>query len=289
MSFTVRRLSPACGSEIVGLDLSKPLTDGQFQTIVQAWDDSQGVLVLRNQNITPEEHIAFSRRFGDLVTGKPGTMMYDYYLPGYPEIFRVSNKSLNGLPLGREDAGTYWHSDGSWMEKPPAASLLHALELPEIGGDTMFANMYAAFEKLSLPMQKMLDGLHVVHDRTAASSTSYGKELSRGGSDATQSAIHPLVTVHPRTGKKSIFVNPGFSARIEELSATESKTILAHLFQHAVSAETTYRHSWRLHDIVMWDNRCVLHYAVSDYKSIGVRYMQRTTVRGEKPLGFAHA
>ncbi len=267
-----------------GLDLSRPIGDNLFQELRQAWIDADGVLILREQTITPEQHIAFSRRFGDLAIGQPGTMLSDYYLPGHPEIYRVSNKKINGVAQGREDAGTYWHSDGSWQQTPPMASLLHALEIPAVGGNTMFADMYRAYELLSEPMRLLLDGAQAVHDRAAAASTSYGKEFARqAGELASQNAIHPVVRTHPESGRKALFVNRGFTSYLVGFTRTESDALLHFLFEHSTAPEIVYRHDWRLNDVVIWDNRCVMHYAVSDYKAAGDRYMHRTTVKGDKP------
>ncbi len=284
MSLTIRPVSPACGAEVIGLDLSQPIGDNLFRELHQAWVDADGVLVLREQTVTPEQHIAFSRRFGELAVGKPGTMLGDYYLPGHPEIYRVSNKKIDGKPQGREDAGTYWHSDGSWQETPSMASLLHALEIPPVGGNTMFADMYLAWETLSEPMQRFLDGKQAVHDRAAAAATSYAREFGSHSQElAAQNATHPVVRTHPESGRKALFVNRGFTSHIVGLAPAESDAILQFLFAHSTSPEIIYRHNWQLHDMVIWDNRCVMHYAVSDYKARGDRYMHRTTVCGDRP------
>lgn len=285
MSLNYRRLSPACGIEVTGLDLSQPVGDNLFSELHDAWMKSDGVLVLREQNVTPEQHIAFSRKFGDLQAGDPNSMLGRYYLPGYPEIYRVSNKKIDGVAQGREDAGTYWHSDGSWQKEPSMASLLHALEIPPAGGDTMFADMYRAYEALSDRMKSFLDGLHAVHDRAAAAATSYAKEFSGGHQAelAESKASHPIVRTHPESGRKALFVNRGFTSHIPDLTPTESDAVLQFLFAHCTTPDMVYRHNWRLHDIVVWDNRCTMHFAVADYKAMGDRYMHRTTVHGDRP------
>jgi taurine dioxygenase len=284
MDLAIRRISPACGAEVLGLDLAHPIGDNVFHELRQAWLDADGVLVLRDQVITPRQHIEFSRRFGELAVGQPGAMLSDYYLPGHPEIYRVSNKKIDGVPQGREDAGTYWHSDGSWKELPPMASLLYALEIPPVGGNTMFADMYRAYELLSEPMKRILDGVQAVHDRAAAASTSYGKEFTGQGQELSrQKATHPVVRTHPESGRKALYINRGFTSHLVGFKPAESDAILKFLFEHTTAPEIVYRHEWRLHDIVVWDNRCVMHYAVSDYKAAGDRYMHRTTVEGDKP------
>ncbi|MGI4800061.1 MAG: TauD/TfdA dioxygenase family protein [Janthinobacterium lividum] len=285
MSLNYRRLSPACGIEVTGLDLSQPVGDNLFSDLHDAWMKSDGVLVLREQNVTPEQHIAFSRKFGELQAGDPNSMLGRYYLPGYPEIYRVSNKKIDGVAQGREDAGTYWHSDGSWQKEPSMASLLHALEIPPAGGDTMFADMYRAYEALSDRMKSFLDGLHAVHDRAAAAATSYAKEFNGGHQAelADSKASHPIVRTHPVSGRKALFVNRGFTSHIPDLTPTESDAVLQFLFAHCTTPDMVYRHNWRLHDIVVWDNRCTMHFAVADYKAMGDRYMHRTTVQGDRP------
>ncbi len=284
MSITICPISPACGAEVTGLDLSQEIGDNLFQEIRQAWLAANGVLVLRDQNVSPEQHIAFSRRLGELQAGKPDAMLSSYYLPGHPEIYRVSNKKIDGVPQGREDAGTYWHSDGSWQKEPPMASVLHALEIPPVGGDTMFADMYRAYEALSEPMKRFLDGKEAVHDRAAAAATSYAKEFSGHTAElAAQNATHPVVRTHPESGRKALFINRGFTSHIVGLTPAESKAILEFLFAHTTTPDMIYRHNWRLHDMVVWDNRCVMHFAVSDYKALGDRYMHRTTVKGDRP------
>lgn len=276
----IRPVSPACGAEALGVDLRR-LTDSQFADLHQAWLAADGVLVLRDQTIDPDEHIAFSRRFGEL-ENLAKSAVGKYMLPGKPEIFRVSNKVVNGEPAGREDAGTYWHSDASWQVKPLSASLLYAIEIPPVGGDTMFANMYRAYDTLSKPLQEFLGTLDARHAVANAAKTSYARELAAKPSAMTdQQAVHPVVRVHPETGRKVLFVNEGFTSEIVGLAPAESRALLSFLFEHSTRAERIYRHRWQLHDLVIWDNRAVLHYAVSDYKGIGWRYMHRTSVQGE--------
>ena len=276
----IRPVSPACGAEALGVDLRR-LTDSQFADLHQAWLVADGVLVLRDQTIDPDEHIAFSRRFGEL-ENLAKSAVGKYMLPGKPEIFRVSNKVVNGEPAGREDAGTYWHSDASWQVKPLSASLLYAIEIPPVGGDTMFANMYRAYDTLSKPLQDFLGTLDARHAVANAAKTSYARELAAKPSAMTdQQAVHPVVRVHPETGRKVLFVNEGFTSEIVGLAPAESRALLSLLFEHSTRAERIYRHRWQLHDLVIWDNRAVLHYAVSDYKGIGWRYMHRTSVQGE--------
>jgi len=280
MTICIQKLSPVAGAEVTGVDLAKDIGDNLFETIRQAWHDAGGVLVFRDQRLTPEQQIAFSRRFGELYDFK-GHVVEKYVLPGYPQIFRVSNKVSNGQALGRARAGTYWHSDQSYDEVPPSASLLYGLEIPPLGGDTIFTNLTLAYEALSERMKAMLDGLQAVHSLAVASKTSYARELEgRVDIASAPSAAQPVVRTHPETGRKCLFVNPGFTSHILDVPVAESEALLTFLFKHVASPEFTYRHRWRLNDLVMWDNRCALHYAVADYTAD--RYMHRTTVIGDR-------
>lgn len=275
MNFTLNPLSPVLGAELLGADLSQPMDEALFGEIRQAWLNASGVLVFRDQHLTPEQHIAFSRRLGPLEEHVLGS----YLLPGHPEIFRISNKVENGVPQGRAKAGTYWHSDLSYMRPPALASLLYGIEIPPVGGDTLFCSLSAAFERLSPTMQAMLDGLSAVHDFGYASRSVFKSgQASPEQLDSTPPVEHPVVTVHPETGRKSLYVNPGFTSHIVNLHPAESRALLDFLFTHMTQPEFVYRHRWSAHDLVMWDNRCTMHCAIADYDGVGDRYMHRTTV-----------
>ena len=283
MAISTRSLSPGFGLEISGIDFSTPFCESIAEELRQAWVDAHGLLLIRNQVLTPEQHIAIGAALGTVYSegAKNNTALANYYLPGYPQIFRVSNKRKDGVAQGREDAGTYWHSDGSWQQNPPRGSLLYALELPSVGGDTVFADMHQAYEALSPAMQKLFDGLEAQHSLAAAvMRTSYAKEYQGRLDEAlAKAAVHPVVKPHPVSGKKALFVNPGFTGRILGVSQRESDALLSLLFEHCVANERTYRHTWQLHDLLIWDNFSNLHYAVANYKSHGDRYMHRVTVR----------
>lgn len=283
----VRRLSPVLGAEVVGFDPAN-CTPQQFDVVRQAWIAAQGLLVIRNARMTPEQHIAFGARFGEPSVGRrtPDSVLADYYHPRHPEIYRVSNKVIDGVPQGREDAGTYWHSDGSHSEVPPRCCLLHGIEIPPYGGDTQFASMTAAYDALSETMKRLLHGLQAVHTLANAvegdRANSYAKEYA-GRTDLARAkaATHPVVRVVPESGRKALYVSPGFTSHIVGLHARESAALLAFLFAHCTQPEFIYRHRWSVDDLVIWDNRCTLHYAVSDYKAYGSRYMHRVTIKGE--------
>ena len=220
MGFTSTPLSPALGTEIVGIDLAANMTEDEFAALGQTWQDAGGLVVLRDQSLTPEQHIAFSKRLGPLEKH----VLAKYLLPGYPEIYRVSNKVHDGEPQGREKAGTYWHSDLSYMRPPALASLLYAIEIPPTGGDTMFANMVAAHDALSPAMQEMISSLTAVHDFTYASRGVFkGERPTADQLDAAPAVTHSVVKIHPETGTKTLYVNPGFTSHITEQARTKAK------------------------------------------------------------------
>lgn len=277
-NYRVSPLSPVLGAEMIGMDLAPPLDENDFANLRAAWLDANGIMVFRDQHLTPEQHIAFSRRFGPLEKH----VLAKYLLPGYPEIYRVSNKVEDGVPQGRAKAGTYWHSDLSYMNPPALASLLYGIEIPPAGGDTMFCSLYAAYDALSPQLQTFLEGLTAVHDFAYASRGVFKAEQATSDQlDATPAVEHKVVKTHPETGKKVLFVNPGFTSHIVGLHPKESRALLDFLFDHMTQPEMIYRHRWSERDLVMWDNRCTMHYAVDDYENTGDRYMHRTTVMCE--------
>lgn len=285
MTMHINRLCPALGAEIVGLDVSQPIGAEQFAAIHQALCDHDGVLVLRHQHLAPDQHIAFSRRFGELFgeAEKLQNTVDKYLLPGYPQIFRVSNKLVDGQPQGRMRAGNYWHSDVSFRSRPAMVSLLYAIEIPPLGGDTLFCNMYAAYEALSETMQQFLGGLRARHDFAVNTKVGFSHEsIDEHDLDGTNAAVHPVVRTHGDTGRKCLFVNPGNTSHLEGLHPQESKLLLDFLYQHCNQPEFIFRHRWSRNDLVIWDNRCTMHFAVVDYDDD--RYLHRTTAIGERPV-----
>ena len=280
------------GIEITGLDIGRDLAgdagDNLFGDIHAAWLEAGGFMVIRDQDMTQEQHMGFSRRFGPLFHDDGQPPLQDtvsrYLHPDHPQIYRVSNKvDENGEPTGRKGAGTYWHSDVSFRDHPAHASVLYGIQVPPRGGDTVFANMTAAYEALSDGMKGMIDGLHAVHDFAVAAATQYAKPVVIDNDfDGANRCVHPVVRTHADTGKKSLYINPGFTSHLDGFTPAESKPILDPLYTHATKQDFLYRHNWRPHDVVVWDNRCLMHYAVMDYTAD--RYMERCTVIGEKPV-----
>lgn len=282
-----RRMSPALGAELRGVD-ARTLDDAGFTVLLRLWQEADGLLVLRDQPMSSAEQVVFTRRFGEIF-GDPDTEplvdTVDRYMhPEWPQIYRVSNKTgADGEPLGRRRAGTYWHSDVSFLPRPAGASLLHAVEIPPFGGDTMFANTAAAYDDLSPAMRAFLADKRAVHDFAVASvGWTHESKAERDGGRTRNS--HPVVRTHPLTGRKSLYVNPGFTAAVEGLEPAESRAVLGFLYEHMTRPEVVYRHVWQVGDLVIWDNRMTMHYAIADYPDGHSRYMERTTQIGERPV-----
>lgn len=284
MSIQINRISPACGAQVVGVDIRNPLSDSIVTQLHQALAES-GILLFRGSEVTPEEHIAFSRHFGPLEAHVIG----EFALPEHPEIFVVSNILDGNKPKGAVYAGQYWHSDLSYMKKPSLGSLLLCREMPPIGGDTMWANMYLAYDNLSEHTKKFLGGLKAVHDYSHAYDTYFAHLKERPPLTPEQRANtppveHPVIRTHPVTGRKALYVNPGFTKGFVGMPKEESQPILDFLFRHSTRPEFVYRHKWQVNDLVFWDNRCTMHYALADYDFSVRRHMHRTTLAGDLPF-----
>ncbi|HEX4159397.1 MAG TPA: TauD/TfdA family dioxygenase [Rhizomicrobium sp.] len=280
--FQLHRFDGALGAEIIGLDLSQPLTDRTIAEIRTSLLECGGLLVFRSQIFTPEQHVAFSRRFGPLMIH----VLQQFLLPGHPEILRVSNIVENGRPIGLGDAGSIWHSDLSYTPEPSLGSLLHALELPAEGGDTSFANMTAAYDALPEDIRHRLDGKSAVHSYVHGYEQ-YGGSRWRPALTQQQKAevpevIHPVVRIHPETGRKALFVNEAFTSRILDVSDIESRELLDFLFPHCAQSRFVYRHEWQDRDLIFWDNRCTIHKAHGCPAELR-RHMHRTTIKGDAP------
>ncbi|MDA0369661.1 MAG: TauD/TfdA family dioxygenase [Proteobacteria bacterium] len=280
----VTPLSPVMGAEILGVDVAHVLGDSDFETVRRALLD-HNVIAIRDQHLTPAQHVAFSQRFGDLMVH----VKAEYLLPGQPEVLVLSNKKHpDGRAMGFEDAGRYWHSDMSYVDEPPLGSLLYAVEIPPEGGDTLFCNMYRAYETLPNSTKKRLVGLRAAHSYVASfegkTSSGYARDTLTDEQKAQlREVIHPVVRTHPETGRPALYVNPGFTLRIEDLPQDEAVSLLDELIQHMTQPAFQYRHVWKPHDLVFWDNRCTMHHATT-YDPSFARHMHRTTVRGDRPF-----
>ncbi|ASI69256.1 taurine dioxygenase [Diaphorobacter nitroreducens] len=281
--FEIRRLPAPLGAEVLGLDLAQPLSDADFDRILRAhWEHV--VLVFRNQRITPAQQVAFSRRFGPLQIH----VQRKFALQGHPEVLVVSNiRDENGEPTGLGDAGSLWHSDLSYKDKPSLGSLLHAQELPNVGGDTLFADQYAAYDALPEATQQRIAHLRAEHSYLARyeelrQRNPWRPRLTPAQIAEVAPAVHPMVRTHPATGRKALFVSEHFTTRILDLPEEESRALLQELFAASVRPEFVYRHQWQPHDLVFWDNRAVLHLAAGT-PDTERRKLYRTTVEGDAP------
>jgi taurine dioxygenase len=276
---SLRPLSPALGAELRGVDLSKPLDEAGFARVRDAFH-AHSVILFRDQRLSEVQHIAFSRRFGPLEIH----VAKQYLLPDHPEIVVLSNVVENGKAKGIEDAGRYWHSDLSYMRRPSLGSLLYALDVPEEGGDTLFASMYAAYEALPDELKRRIAGLQAIHrygDRWQkdAAQGRARTALSETERTATPDAVHPVVRTHPETGRPALYVNEGFTVGIVGMADDEARDLHDALFAVSTRPEFGYRHRWRKGDLLFWDNRAVIHSA-TPYDPRAVRHMHRTTVAG---------
>ena len=266
-TFAVQTLTPHIGAEVQDVDLSQPLSNEQAQDIHDAWLDWK-LLVFRDQKLSREHHKAFARRFGDLHVHP---MQHHYR--GDPEILKVKTTADSAYA-----AGDGWHTDVTCDEVPPLGSMLYVTETPPGGGgDTLFADMYLAYELLSAPMRRFLDGLTAVHDGALPYVGSYKSTPPEGGYPRNE---HPVVTRHPQTGRKVLYVNRGFTSHIAGLSSAESRALLEMLYRHIDSTPRLWcRVSWRPNTLTFWDNRCTQHHAVWDYFP-ETRYGERVSIVG---------
>ena len=280
--FEVRALPAAVGAEVLGLDLSRPIVTTDFTRLHQAHLQHH-VLVFRDQRITPQQQIDFSRRFGPLQIH----VLKSFQLTGHPEIMIVSNIKENGVPIGLGDAGVFWHSDLSYVEKPSLGSMLHAQELPSEGGDTLFANQHTAYEALPDALKARLDGLQAEHSyltqyEALRARSPWRPKLTQEQLDQVQPTVHPVVRTHPETGRKALFVSEHFTTRILGLPEADSRALLDELFALSTRPEHVYRHAWQPHDMVFWDNRSVMHLAAGTPDHLR-RKLYRTTIEGDVP------
>ena len=281
MEVTVSPVHGRFVAEVSGVDLSKPLDDDRFTHIHDAFLE-HSILVFRGQALSNEQHIAFSRRFGELEihTAK------HWLLPDFPEILVLSNRGEQGTkPI--VNGGAYWHSDMTYKAKPPLASLLYAFEVPPQGGDTLYADMYAAYETLDEQMKRRIGDLEAIHRYGDRYQMMARDDKDRPPLTSQQLAevpdvVHPVVRAHPQTGRKALFVNEGFTIGVTGLPKDEGDALLEKLFRHSVQAAHVYRHRWQAGDLVMWDNRCTMHRA-TEYDLHHDRAMHRTTVQGDRP------
>jgi taurine dioxygenase len=271
----VKALSPAMGAEITGIDLSMPLDDSRIVELRAIWLEYQ-MIVIRGQNLTPVEQLAFAKALGE-----PDIYPFLTGLDGFPMITEVLKKEDE-----RVNFGGVWHSDTTYQKCPPMATLLYAKELPPLGGDTLFANQYEAFANLSAPLRHVLEQLRAVNaagkKRVASTRSERLKDSGSGVNPDDLAGIHPVVRTHPETGRKALFVNAAHTINFEGWSAEESQGLMEYLFAHQISPEFQCRLSWQVGDVAFWDNRCVQHYPLNDYHGHR-RLLHRITLKGDTP------
>jgi taurine dioxygenase len=266
----VTKLTPYIGAEIGGVDLSRPLGNQQFQEVHDALMENL-VIFFRDQQLAHDQHKDFGRRFGNLALHPASRHSPE----GHPEIL-----TIHADENSKHVAGEEWHSDVSCDENPPMGSTLYLTEIPAVGGDTLFASMYAAYDRLSPPIKALLEELTATHDGEPVYRGRFGYALPENGFPRAE---HPVVRTHPVTGRKALFVNGNFTTRINGLTKLESDALLQMLCRHAETPEFHCRFRWQRNSVAFWDNRCVQHHAMWDYYPQR-RHGYRVTVEGDKPF-----
>jgi taurine dioxygenase len=284
-SITVTRLAPALGAHVEGLDLRKPLEASAFAAVRDAWLEHL-VLRFRGQRLTDPELLAFSRLFGDL--DPPGPNPYGRpFLSEFPEINVISNVKEGGVPIGGlGDGEAIWHCDMTYVETPPRAAALHALEVPPGGGDTYWSNQYLAYETLPEDLREAIDGRVAVHDATYNSAGMMRKGMKEV-TDPREApgARHPLVIAHPETKRAALFLGRRRNSYIVGFDLAESEALLDRLWAHATQPQFTFRQEWQRDDLILWDNRCTLHRRDA-FDPASRRIMHRTQIKGPAIVGY---
>lgn len=277
----VKPLSNAIGAEILGVNLAQELDEATISEIRKAFLAHQ-VVFFRNQDLSPEQQVKLARRFGEL-----DVHQYVEGMPGYPEIIPIVKEADES----GYNFGGIWHTDVTFEEKPSLGSLLYGVEVPPVGGDTLWANQYLAYETLSEGLKEVLDGLVGLHNasmtyglqsKTAKGGVSYGTMNVSVSETAEEMVTHPVVRTHPETGRKGLFVNGNFTKGFQGWTTEESRPLLKFLFAHSTQERFTCRFRWETGSIAFWDNRCTQHYALNDYDGHR-REMRRVSISGDRP------
>jgi taurine dioxygenase len=270
-TLTIDKLTPVIGAEIGGIDLGRPLSNRQLDELHRALAENL-VIVFRDQTMSPEQHLAFGRLFGELHLHPAAP-----HEPGMPELMKIYTDKNSPRANGEG-----WHSDVSCDPEPPMGTILYIKQSPPHGGDTLFASMYAAYDALSERMKTYLAGLTAIHDGEHVYRGLFDNE-GQGEKEAYPRAEHPVIRTHPVTGKKALYVNSGFTTRILGIPLDESDAILRYLFEHMGNPLFQCRFRWRPNSVAFWDNRCTQHRALWDYWP-HTRSGTRVTVKGDKPV-----
>ena len=274
-------LSPALGTEVVDLDLRQPVADADFESLHAKLVDTT-VLVIRDQRLAADDLVRFTKRFGDILVYTRAANAHHTH----PEVLVLSNILRDGKPIGSAESGRYWHTDGHFLEMPPAVSLLYAVELPPIGGDTWFANMFAAYDALPDETRARIEGLRVIISRVRSRPYNYPQRppVTEEQRAAWPDMPQPLVRTHPLSGRKALYVGGNVPWLIEGMDEAESTPLITTLQAHAIQPAFAYAHAWRPGDLLVWDNRSSLHKATAYDAVAHRRHMLRTAVAGTKPI-----
>lgn len=272
------------GAEVRGVDAAQPLDPKAFGAVEAALRDHI-VVCLPGQWLEPAQLVAFGRQFGDL---EPH-VLNQYHHPDHPEVLILSNIVENGKPVGFRDAGAYWHSDLSYKERPTKYTFLHAREVPEQGGDTLFVSGCAVYDALPESLRDRLAGLRAIHSyayrhEQMIAANNFRAPLTEAQKRAVPEVAHPAIRTLPDSGRKAVYVTPGFTKGFEGLDEAEGRALLDEIFAIALRPEYGYRHKWRKGDVLIWDNRCSMHCAGGGYGADQRRLMHRVTVRGTIPV-----
>lgn len=277
----VEKLAPALGAEVSGVDLSQPIAPQLCAQIRAAWLEHM-VLRFRGQKLTDPQLLAFSRNFGELDAPGPNPLGRPF-LPDHPEMNVISNIKEGGVPIGGlGDGEAIWHADMTYVERPPMAAILYAIEIPPAGGDTYWANMVLAYEALPAALKRRVEGLEAVHDATCNSAGAMRKGYNEVTDPRTApGARHRLVRMHPETGRRSLFLGRRRNSYIVGLELEESERLLDELWRHATQPQFTFRQQWRVGDVMVWDNRCTLHRRDA-FDPGARRLLHRTQIRASR-------
>ena len=277
----VRPLTQHIGAEILGVDLSQPISEAEFQSINQALV-AHGVVVFRNQDLPPSMHVDFSSRFGRLV----GHIVRRFSVENFPEVTYISNvRNDKGEMIGADRAGMVWHSDMSYMRKPMLGSMLYGVECPPEGADTEFATMFAAHDALSPAMRDRLSSLRGVHDYPWHYETylSHRKPLTEDEKAQAPAVTHPVIRTHPVSRRKALYVSEGLTRTIDGMPEDDGRRLICELTEFSTQPQFVYRHRWQPRDLVFWDNRSTMHRA-TEFDNKYRRLMRRTTIEGDEPF-----
>uniref|UniRef100_UPI003BA9E6DE TauD/TfdA dioxygenase family protein n=1 Tax=Stappia sp. TaxID=1870903 RepID=UPI003BA9E6DE len=268
-------LAERIGTEVRGIDVTRPIPDAVFERIYKAWLDST-ILLIREQEMTPDQHVDFTRRFGEVVS----YTRREFAEGGRPEILVLSNRTEEGRPVGSPVSGRVWHTDGHYLPAPPAGSMLHAIEVPPEGGDTLFANMFAAWEALPARVKERIEGREVVISRVRSRPYNYPDRPPPTEAQRAEwrDQPQPMVLAHPETGRKALYVGGSVPWHVVGMDEAESAPLVTFLQEFSVLPRFTYRHRWRAGDIILWDNRSAMHRATPYDMDRYHRHMHRTTL-----------